>query len=107
MTRSSFYFIFFNTGYSLKCSLSKAANGKVTWRLLLSVLLILCLSVSYSVWTSAVIFLKGSQGYALSFRQKIVPQDFNLWLLDMTKHNIKNTYVSYLPFFQGINKRSV
>lgn len=57
--------------------------------------------------TAGLFFLQGSGGHALSFLQKIVSQDFNLWLLDVTKHNIRNTYVSYLPFFLGINKRSV
>lgn len=66
-----------------------------------------CASVSYSASHCGLIFLRGSGGHALSFLQKIVSQDFNLWLQDMTKHNIKNTYVSYLPFFLGINKRSV
>lgn len=64
-------------------------------------------SVSYSASHRRVIFLQGSGGHAPSFLQKIVSQDFNLWWLDMTKHSIKNTYVSYLPFFLGINKRSV
>lgn len=58
-------------------------------------------SLSYSASHRGLIFLQGSGGHALSFLQKIVSQDFNLWLLDVTKHNIRNTYVSYLPFFSG------
>lgn len=47
------------------------------------------------------------EGTLFHFFRKLFRRISIFWLPDMTKHNIKNTYVSYLPFFLGINKRSV